>query len=56
MWGHLWKVRRSEEGRGSWRLGAVSGESGGLFATVGEKETWGSGHGAMGWLNLDLRD
>jgi len=56
MWGHLWKVRRSEEGRCSWRLAAVSGDSGGLFVTVGEKETWGSAHGAMGWLNLDLRD
>ena len=52
MWGHLWKVRRSEEGRCSWRLAAVSGDSGGLFVTVGEKETWGSAHGAMGWLNL----
>ena len=49
-------MRRSEEGRGSWRLRAVAGESGGLFFTVGEKETWGSVHGAMGRLNLDLRD
>jgi len=51
MWGHLWKVRRSEEGRCSWRLAAVSGDSGGLFVTVGGRRRLGDQHMEQ-WVGL----